>query len=531
MRPSPRSNTLAALALAALLLTPIIALIVQGARLATDPSTLGRAVADFSASTSLRLWDYAWGSLAVASGATAVAGFSGVASAFFLARWTLPCHRLLLVLAIVPLGMPSYLATYTWVDSLVDWGIPGGLVRSLPAAWLLLGLALSPYVFLAAFAAFAQTPRNLTESARLLGRTRWGVFWSVEAPLAAPAIITSCLLVTMEVFADFGTVEHLALDTWSTGVYRSWSAYYDPQQAIMLALTLLVAVAALSALMRRTRAAQSSRPSVRALEAVPRQPVGPLAMTLATAAILLPAMVVGLYPLAVLGMRWFAAAARGDFGFDHRGLGLAAPWLDSLKLSTAGAVLVLVVGVSIVVLLQRCRSPVGQAALRLGLMGYALPGTVLALGLLLIMTPLGLGGSMIAVLLAYVVRYVTVVVTPLENAWLRLPQPLFEQARILGATPMQSLKRVGWPLMRPTLSAATILTALDIFKELPATLMLRPFGMDTLAINVYGLASDERLAEAAPAALTLMATCLLGLVLAIRAGAFAGVMTPPRSFP
>jgi iron(III) transport system permease protein len=508
----------AALGLAAVLLSPVFLLIAQGLVLGLDAHT------DALAPWNTTLFkQYALGSVAVAGGATAVALLWGLASAFVLARWELPCRRVLVVVASVPLAVPSYLAAYTWVDSLVDWGFKGGQVRSLPMAWMLMGLALSPYVFLPAWAALVQTPRNLMDSARLLGCTRWATFWNVELRLAAPALVGSCLLVTMEVLADFGTVEHLALDTWSTGIYRSWSAHQNTGQATLLALCLLTSVACLTTLLRRWRGAQSLAPSSRDDAPMPPRSVGTLQRAFALAVLGTPTLVLCVYPLGVLTHRWITAHERPE-RWAH---GLALQWWDSFRLSLGGATLVVLAGALVVILLMVCHSSWVRMALRFSLLGYTLPGTVLALGLLYVLTPLGLGGSLLAVLFAYVVRYITVAATPIESAWLRLPSHLFAQARVLGLTPLQALSRVTWPLMRSTLFGVFVLAGLDVLKELPATLLLRPFGLDTLALHVYALASDERLAEAAPAALVLMISCLVALALALRLGALANVTTWP----
>ncbi len=513
--------------LAALLLAPLAALLAHGLWLGFDATTNNRVAGP----SALRLWSYAGGSLAVALGTVLVALTSGVSSAFFLSRWELPAKKFLIVAAIMPLAVPPYLAAYVWVDSLIDWGVPGSLVRSLPTSWIVLGLSLSPYVLLPAWAAFLQTPRSLLESSRLLGLGRWAAFWQIELRYAAPAILGSGLLVVMEALADFGTVDHLAIDTWSSGIYRSWSAYADPGRAVLLALSLLIFIAALTAFIRRAQKHFSVVHSANASDQIPPRRISDTQQLLAHLVILTPPALLCLYPFGVLAHRWLVAPD----GVVVTSRNVVALWAESLALSLVGATLITLTGILVVYLLQATPIKLCQKALRTGLLNYALPGSVLALGILLTLTPLGLGGSTAAVLLAYVIRYVTVTATPLESSWQRLPKSLLGQARVLGCSPAQALARVALPLLRPTLLGAFILGALDVIKELPATLMLRPFGMDTLAIHVYGLASDERLTEAAPAALALMLTGLTALGLALRFGSFGDLSliqvsktTPPE---
>ncbi|HMS81210.1 MAG TPA: ABC transporter permease subunit [Burkholderiaceae bacterium] len=345
------------------------------------------------------------------------------------------------------------------------------------------------------------------------------VWWRGTWPVARPAIVAGLTLVTMETLADFGTVNFFAVDTFSAGIYRAWQGLGDRSAAARLALVLLAAVLLLVWVERRQRGrmafhARSSRP------ARPR-PLHGLAAWAATLACATPVVLGFVLPTILLVAAW-----RGQGGaIDPRMLG----WAANTALLSALAVAVVVplaLGLAYAVRQLSARW-VGVLATVAGA-GYAVPGIVLGVGLLAVVGAIdrlagwrpgaGLlpGGTAVAVVYAYCVRFFAVAQHGLEASLKRISPSMDASARTLGTGPFEMLRRVHWPLLRPSLATAALLVFVDCLKELPATLVLRPFNFDTLAVVAYNFAADERLAEAALPSLAIVAVGLLPVTVLAR---------------
>jgi iron(III) transport system permease protein len=466
----------------------------------------------------------------------------GTACAVAVTLFDFPGRRVFEWALLLPLAMPAYVLAYAWTDALQyssplqaglrRWlGVQGALwpdVRSLWGAVILFVLCLYPYVYLLTRTALAERGVQMMEAARLLGAPLRRRVLQVALPLARPAIAAGTALALMETLADYGVGAYFGLTTFSTGVYKAWMVMNDRTAAAQLASLLLLAVALLLAAERRAQARlrfASARGSPgRQARAVRLQGRA------AAAAIALCALPVAfgfvLPVLWLLRMLWVEAAA-SEIGLP---LQRFAEWsLASLRLATLAAVTATLLALALA-LAQRRDDRVGVLPwlARLVSLGYAVPGAVIAVGILL---PLGwvqqrwpdaglsvwVTGTLFGLMYAYLVRFSAVALQSVESGLARVPRSIDDTARLLGASPLRMFVQLHLPLLRRSALAAALLVFVDVMKELPATLVLRPFGSDTLAVVAYNLARDERLGEAALPSLAIVAVGLLPVLLLSRA--------------
>ncbi|MFM1989588.1 MAG: hypothetical protein RJA99_2545 [Pseudomonadota bacterium] len=452
----------------------------------------------------------------------------GVGAGWLVAAYEFPGRRLLEVALILPLAMPAFVLAYAYTDfldtsgplqtwlravtgrSMADWWFPP--VRSLPGAALFLSLALYPYVYMLARNAFAERNASLAEAARSLGLPAAQVWWRVTWPVARPAVAAGLTLVAMETLADFGTVNFFAVDTFSAGIYRAWQGLGDRAAAARLALVLLAAVLVLVWLERRQRGRMAFH-ARGPRHAAPRRLHGATAWG-ASLACALPVLAGFVAPVILLVRAGLGEGAT----IDPRLLRWAA---HTALLSTLAVAVVLPLALGLAYAVRLAQSRWVAAIAALAGAGYAVPGVVLGVGLLVVVgtvdragaalgaTGLLLGGSAVAVVYAYCVRFFAVAQHGLEAGLKRISPSMDASARTLGAGWFETLRRVHWPLLRPSLATAALLVFVDSLKELPATLVLRPFDFDTLAVVAYHFAADERLGEAALPSLVIVLVGLL----------------------
>lgn len=474
--------------------------------------------------------------LMVLVGAGVIVG--GTACGWLVARHRFPGSRLFEWALLLPLAMPAYVMAYAYTDFLQyagpvqsslralfglgrgDYWFPD--VRSLPGAAMLFTFALFPYVYLLTRVAFLERSASLVEAARTLGLDRRATFWRVDLPLARPAIAAGAALALMETLADFGTVAYFGVPTFTTGIYRAWFTLGDRAAAAQLASALLAFVITVLLIERASRGA--GRTSAVRGKAVPdalREPLQGAAAWAATG-ICATAVVLGfVLPVLILVRLVWADA---DIAFDPRFVAWVA---NSITAAGTAACLCVLLAIVVAYALRLAPGVPMRLASRALTMGYAVPGTVLAVGVLL---PLGaldalyadwrrsvtgvspgllLTGSIAALVYAYVVRYFAVAWNAVEPGFARITPAMDAAARSLGVGAAGTLVRVHAPLLLRSAAAALLLAFVDVMKELPATLILRPFNFDTLATQAYQLARDERLAEAAVPSLAIV---LVGLV-------------------
>lgn len=531
--------TVGALALAALVGMPIAAI---------AWAAIGGGGGSIAALADTVLPTYIANTAALMALAGGIAAVTGTGCAWLVAATRFPGRRVLNWALVLPLALPAYLAAYIYAG-LLDYAGPvqsalrvwGGWsagdywfpdIRSLPGGAFVLGFVLYPYVYLLARTAFATQSRTQFRAARSLGAAPARAFWRVALPAARPAIAGGLALVLMEVLADFGVAEYFAIPTFSTGIFRSWLAMGDKPAALKLAAVMLVFVIALVAWEARTRRGRSdSRDGLSARDTdEPLVHLSGSGKALAFLACLAPVLIGFVVPagyLVSLAITPTAQAAAGE---------LATYLGASLWLGCAAAALCVAAALLLAFARARSGSRVTAGAIRLATLGYALPGALLAVGLL---EPLGafdialtrfardslgwqggllLTGTSAVLVYALGVRFMTVAYNTVSGGLARIPPALDAAARSLGAGPSRVLARIYAPLLAPSLAGAAALVFIDTLRELPATLILRPFNLETLATRTYRLAGDERLAEAAIPALILLSAGLLPVLVLNRLG-------------
>lgn len=528
---------LGALLIAAFAAVPILTVVVNGA--GGSMGALGRL-------SQTVLPEYVANTLALMVMTGAIAGVIGVGCAWLVSAAEFPGRKLLAWALVLPLAVPAYIGAYIYAD-LLDFSGPvqswlRGLtgwnageywfpdIRSLTGGALVLGFVLYPYVYLLTRASFAHQSQQQFRAARSLGATPRRAFWQVALPSARPAIAGGLALVLMETLADFGVAQYFAIPTFSTGIFRTWLSMGDKQAAMGLAAIMLLFVVALIAFEAATRGGRTD-----SKDGLAEQDAGPLVelsgggKALALTACLVPVLLGFVIPalhLAGLSFDERAIAAMGELWTYIEG---------SLWLGLATAALCLVTALVLGFAKKRSDSRMVRGAIRLSTLGYALPGALLAVGLL---EPLGavdvgisrfardsfgygggllLTGTSLILIYALSVRFLTVAYNSVDGGLAKIPPSLDAAARSLGAKPARVLTRIYAPLLRPSLLAAAALVFIDTVRELPATLILRPFNLETLATRTYRLASDERLVEASIPALILFAAGLIPVLLLARA--------------
>jgi iron(III) transport system permease protein len=488
---------------------------------------------------------YVGNSLTLVAGVMAIAIAIGVTTGWLVAAHEFPGRRIFEWALMLPLAMPGYVIAYVYFDRLSYWGpVQGGLravfgwgrgdywfpqIASLPGAMLLLGLVLYPYVYLLSRAAFLRQSLHLMEAARSLGHSRFAAFRRVALPMAWPAIAAGAAFVAMETLADYGTVLHLGVQTMTTGIFRTWFARGAPVAAAQLSALLLCFVAVAFLIERGLRGNRRFAGDAGGRSAaLTRTRLRSGAAALAMLACGLPVLLGFLLPAAEL-LRLSIIA--GDPLWGPRFLVFAA---NSLKMAAGAAVILVTLAVFLGYARRLQGGPVIAAALQVASFGYAMPGAVIAVGVLIplaafdnaldaflrarfgVSTGLLLTGTIAALMFAYVVRYLAVALKTVEASFARIPPSLDEAARTLGAGPARTLWQVQLPLLRPGMITAAIFVFADVMKELPATLIVRPFNFDTLAVRTFRLASDGRLEEAATSALMIVAVGVLPVILLSR---------------
>ncbi len=522
----------AALVFAALAALPIIAIIVSA------PSGGAEAIAHLASTVLPR---YAANTALLMLLAGCVAAIIGTGCAWLVTAARFPGRKLLAWALVLPLALPAYIAAYIYADILDFTGpVQTGLravsgwgagdywfpaIRSLGGGAFVLGIVLYPYVYLLARAAFAAQSHSQFKAARSLGAAPSGAFFKVALPAARPAIAGGLALVLMECLADFGVAQYFAIPTFSTGIFRSWLAMGDKQAALKLAAMMLVFVVILIALEASTRKGRTHSKDGLSASAGPLIDLTPSGRIAASIACTIPVLLGFVLPAAWLG--WLA--------LDQAAIGavrqLSTYASGSLWLGLATALTCLITALILAFAKARANGPVVPAMIRIATLGYAVPGALLAVGLL---APLGaidtslsrfardtfgygggllLTGTSVILIYALSVRFLTVAYNSVDGGLAKIPPNLDAAARSLGAGPAQVLAKIYAPLLRPSLLAAAALVFIDTVRELPATLILRPFNLETLATRTYRLASDERLVEASIPALILLAAGLLPVLL------------------
>ena len=475
--------------------------------------------------------------LSVAVG-VAVVGM-GVASAVTLFEF--PGRRLFEWALLLPLAMPAYVIAYAYTDFLQyagplqiwvreSFGLQGRVipeVRSLGGAVLVFTVALYPYVYLMARTALSERAVHLMEAARLLGAPLSRRIREVALPLARPAVAAGVALALMETLADFGVSSYFGIQTFTAGIYKAWLSMDNRIAAAQLSTVLLIVVAALLRIehvaQKRLRFVSSRGGRISASDGGDARPIelhgknAVLAWLVCVVPIALGFVLPVIFMLRPLLLSWENLPWVQFSGWA----------LNSLGLASLSAVLATALALSLAFAMRSQPSFMIRSAVQLASLGYAVPGAVIVVGLLM---PVGwlqstapslsagywVTATVMGIVWAYMVRFSAVALQYMHSGYTRIPVSMDDSARMLGSTGMGLLARVHWPLLKRSVATAGLLVFVDVMKELPATLVLRPFNTDTLAVITYQLASDERLGEAALPALALVLVGLLPVALLSR---------------
>ncbi len=528
--------TIAAVVAAALIAAPVLSVFASvfvGGTLTTWMHLADTVLADFIGNTLVLC-------LGVGLGVASI----GITTAWLTVMHEFPGRRFFEWALLLPLAVPAYVMAYVYTDFLQfagplqsalrevfgwrhgDYWFPD--VRTVGGAVAMFMFVLYPYVYMLVRAAFLERAGSMIEAGRSLGLGPWRCFFRVSLPLARPAVVAGTALALMETLADFGTVAYFGVQTFTTGIYRAWFSLGDRIAAAQLSAALLAFVVVVLVLERMSRGrARFHDTSRQRREPVRHRLSGPVG-TLAAVACFMPLLLGFLLPA---GLLLNMAFAQGDAQFGPRFLHLAR---NSFVLAALTAVLAVVLAVMLGYAARLARSSLPRALNRLVGLGYAVPGSVIAVGVLIPVTRLDaqlaawwqvvfgtnpgliLTGGIAALVYAYLARFLAVALHTVESGLVKVTPNMDDAARSLGFGKWSTLRRVHVPILRGSLLTAALLVFVDVMKELPATLVIRPFNFDTLATQAHTLAADERLTEASTAALTIVVVGLLPMFLISR---------------
>jgi len=470
--------------------------------------------ADDAAFGGALLRDASLGTLGLALACGLGATCLGAAAAWLVSLCEFPGRRTFEWLLVVPFAAPSYVLAYAY-SSLTWAGASPIAVSGFWGGAFVYAIGLYPYVYLSARAAFASQSACALEAARSLGARPFDLFARVGLPMARPAIAAGAALTIMEIVADYGAAQHFGLTTLSTAIFRAWYAHANPHAALQIASVLLLAALAFLVFERSARGrAAFSGGSVR-WRPLPRYGLSTVA---GAAAFLLCAAMIAFG--AALPLFWLLRLA-----VVHANAGdLVRPLFNSLALAAVGATITLALAGAIAATARHAKR-LGRVSLFAAGMGYAAPGAVIAMGALALFGAareagliggVGAALALTALIWAYAARFAAAGVQPIDAGLARLSKGVDASARILGAGPWRRLMKVDLPIAAPSLAAAALILFVEILKELPATLILRPFDFDTLAVKAYAYASDERLAQSAAPSLLIFLAGLAPIILLSR---------------
>ena len=509
-----------------LLLTPVVAVV---SSFLSDPAPSWPHLVDTV------LLEYSLNSLYLVLGVAFGVLTLGVSSAWFIARCDFYGCKTFEWLLLLPLAMPAYIIAYTYtgildfsgpIQSLIrsqfnvgygDYYFPE--TRSLGGAIVMMSLVLYPYVYLLARTSFKNQSYSLHDAGKILGLNTWQCFYRIALPVARPAIVAGTALALMETLSDYGTVQYFGVSVFSTGIFRTWFGLDDPLAARQLASVLLFLVFSLLLLekLARKKARYSSNSQHAKTKLISLSPYKSLAITAWCSLIVLLGFL-----LPFIQLSYWALFEAID-GFNQEYITLLK---NSLKLAAITSIITVTLALLLSYGKRLWPNKLFSSAVFMTSLGYAVPGVIIAVGVMApfswldhaihnalkpyqINTGLLLSGTLFIVIFAYTVRFLAVALGNIQSGLENIHPNLDDSAKSLGLNPWQSIFTVHIPLLRPAIISAALLVFVDTLKELPATLVLRPFNFNTLAVKSYELANDEQLANAAPAVITIV---LIGLI-------------------
>lgn len=482
------------------------------------------------------LFGYFQNTLLLLIGVAILTFLLGVSTAWLVANYEFPGRRYFEWLLILPLGFPGYIMAYTYVGILdytgpiqvflrntFDIHIKGSLldIMNLPGAVFILSITLFPYVFLISRSSFLQQSKTLQEASFLLGANRLKTFIKVALPMARPAIVAGIALASMEVLNDYGTVKYFGVQTFTTGIFRAWFSLGDSSTAIYLAGILMVFVFVilyLESIQRGNRQYSAvnglQKPTARLHPSLPKKL---LYFSICFGIFLLSFLIPFLQLLHWVSMTYSKVFNQDFLLLIYRSFGLAA--ISGL----------LIVFLSVILLYALRLSPFKwvRNITKIATLGYAIPGAVIAVGVMIPFIALDkwiygtfspgsvglfLSGTLFVLVFAYMVRFMAVGYNPVEAGFQKIGIHVNEASRLLGTRSTKTLWKIDLPLIKTSLVSGIILVFVDVLKELPLTLILRPFNYQTLATKAFDMATNEMIAESANAAIIIILTGIIPIL-------------------
>ena len=475
------------------------------------------------------IFDYVKSSLILVLGVASIVLAVGTVTAWIVTTYNFPGKRLFEWALILPLAIPPYILAYTFTGLFDPFGDANNLARSLLGmdnnfvlfpnvrniygAIIVFGFTLYPYVYLVSRSAFINLSRSMQESARLLGLSQFQVFYKLSLPLIRPAVIGGLMLVVMETLSDFGAVDHFAIQTFTTGIFRTWYGLYDLQTAMQLASLLLLVIVIFYILERSNRGNELYSSSNSTFSPNIEQNLYGINALLAFSLCFIPIFIGFLLPIIELSM--WAYEVNLKF-FDANFIDTFTNTIGlSLVTGLVCAALALLINFSVrykpLFVINRLSSLLS--------VGYAVPGLILAVGIVQLFVYLDtsvfssldvlLTGSLFGLILAYVIKTYALANSSIESGYERISNSLDDSSKILGTVGWSLLRKVHMPLLKTSILTSILLVMSDVIKELPATLILRPFNFETLAVSAYVYASEERMIQAAAPAIAIVMTGLI----------------------
>lgn len=471
------------------------------------------------------LGEYLFNTFTIMAGVGALALLIGVSSAWLVSNFKFPFHRFFEWGMILPLAIPTYIIAFTYSgifdytgsyrhlmgglfsDATVDMLTPD--VVNIYGIIIILSLVLYPYVFLTSKIAFSLSSSSFIEASKSLRTGSWKTFFKVALPLARPAIVGGLFLVLMEILNDYGAVKYFGINTLTTGIFRMWFSYDDIDAAIRLSSILLLSVLFLLYIEKKQRGKKKYHTNMKNPPLIKKQLKGGKA-ALAFAVVFLPFLFGFLVPVSQL-IGW--ATVTFDKVVDADFFQIV---LNSFGLGAASAILCALVAVFLIYSSRINKSPISTWLNKISGIGYAIPGAVIAIGVLSITLLLNqlfsnfndafyiASGGVGLLIYAYIVRFLAVSMNTVEGGFEKISNKMDESSTALGKSSFQTLFRIHMPLLKRTILAAMILTFVDTLKELPLTLILRPFNFDTLATKAFEYAGDEMVAHASAPSLMII---------------------------
>ncbi|WP_299437448.1 iron ABC transporter permease [uncultured Aquimarina sp.] len=483
------------------------------------------------------LADYILNSIWLVIGCSILTLFFGVSSAWIVSRYEIPYRKFLEWMLILPLAIPSYITAYAYAG-IFDYG--GSLeilmktigissfkldVMNIFGLILILSLSLFPYIYVSARAIFLYQSGRLIEASKLLGATERGTFFKIVLPVARPAIVGGLILVLMEVLNDYGAAKYFGVSTFTTGIFRSWFSLGEPSTAVYLSAILLFVVFILIYLERLQRGAKSYYNSYKSNNILKKKTVTTKRQLLLLCIVSIPIVFGFIIPLSQL-IYWSFLTYKDVISSSFFIIAL-----QSLGISFLTAFFTVFTALMILYFPKWNRLKALKKVSRITILGYAIPGAVIAVGVMIpsltldkwfikivkdlwnIKIGLLINGTILVLLYAYVIRFLAVAYNPIEANQLKIGKSLSESSKLLGKGNIRTFFNIELPLLKSGVIGAFILVFVDVMKELPLTLILKPYHINTLAVKAYEYASDELIMESALPSLCIIATGIVPIII------------------